>query len=138
MTQIPTDCPAAPSAHCRTRGFTLIELLVVMAIIAVLLSIAVPRHMGNVAKANEAVLRENLFNVRDVLDKFHADTGRYPETLEDLVSKKYLRKLPIDTVTGSTETWIIVPPENRQNGGIYNIRSGAPGKARDGSLYADW
>jgi general secretion pathway protein G len=94
--------------------------------------------MGHVAKANEAVLRENLFSVRDVLDKFHADTGRYPETLDDLVTKKYLRKLPMDPVTGSTDSWIIVPPENRQNGGVYNIHSGAPGKARDGSLYGEW
>jgi general secretion pathway protein G len=127
-----------PSVRRRINGFTLIELLVVMAIIAVLLSIAVPRYMGNVAKANEAVLRENLFSVRDVLDKFHADTGRYPETLEDLVTKKYLRKVPVDPVTGSTDTWVIVPPENPQNGGIYNIRSGAAGKARDGSLYGEW
>src|SRR4051812_37230313 len=109
-----------PSAARRIKGFTLIELLVVMAIIAVLLTIAVPRYMGNVAKANEAVLRENLFSVRDVLDKFHADTGRYPDTLDDLVTKKYLRKVPVDPVTGSTETWVIVPPGNPQNGGIYN------------------
>ena len=131
------DCPGF-LGQLRTGGFTLIELLVVMAIIAVLLGIAVPRYMGNVAKANEAVLRENLFSVRDVLDKFHADTGRYPETLDDLVTKKYLRKLPMDPVTGSTDSWIIVPPENRQNGGVYNIHSGAPGKARDGSLYGEW
>lgn len=134
---IPPDHAGARSSR-RINGFTLIELLVVMAIIAVLLSIAVPRYMGNVAKANEAVLRENLFSVRDVLDKFHADTGRYPETLDDLVTKKYLRKLPLDPVTGSTDTWVIVPPENRQNGGVYNIHSGAPGKARDGSLYGEW
>ena len=132
------DCQCAWMGRRRIGGFTLIELLVVMAIIAVLLSIAVPRYMGNVAKANEAVLRENLFSVRDVLDKFHADTGRYPETLDDLVTKKYLRKLPMDPVTGSTDSWVIVPPENRQNGGVYNIHSGAPGKARDGSLYAEW
>lgn len=133
----PRYSAAAPAVR-RSKGFTLIELLVVMAIIAVLLTIAVPRYMGNVAKANEAVLRENLFSVRDVLDKFHADTGRYPQTLDDLVTKKYLRKVPVDPVTGSTETWVIVPPESPQNGGIYNIRSGAPGKARDGSLYGEW
>ena len=129
---------ASAAGARRLCGFTLIELLVVMAIIAVLLTIAAPRYMGNVARANEAVLRENLFIVRDVLDKFHADTGRYPETLDELVTRKYLRKVPVDPVTGSTDTWVIVPPENRQAGAIYNIRSGAPGKARDGTVFGEW
>ena len=120
------------------RGFTLIELLVVMTIISVLLTIAVPKYLGNVDKANEAVLRENLFSVRDVLDKFYADTGRYPNTLDELVSRKYLRKVPIDPVTGSTDTWVLVPSEDKQKSGIYNIRSGAQGTSRDGSPYIEW
>jgi general secretion pathway protein G len=122
----------------RTCGFTLIELLVVMTIISVLLTIAVPRYLGNVNKANEAVLKENLFSVRDVLDKFYADTGRYPSSLDELVSRKYLRKVPVDPVTGSADTWVLIAPEDKQKSGIYNIRSGAPGASRDGSAYIEW
>lgn len=122
----------------RLAGFTLIELLVVMAIIATLLTFAAPRYIGNVQKSEEAVLRENLATMRDVLDKFYADNGKYPTNLEELVSKKYLRKVPVDPVTDSTHTWIIVPPDDAQKGGVFDIRSGARGKARDGSQYSDW
>ena len=119
-------------------GFTLIELMVVMAIIATLLTLAVPRYFGNVEKAKEAVLRENLASLRDSVDKFYSDTGKYPQTLDDLVSKKYLRTIPLDPITESSNTWVIVPPEDPQLGGVYNVKSGAQGRARDGSSYADW
>src|SRR5690242_12565333 len=92
--------------QCRT-GFTLIELLVVMSIIALLLTLAAPRYIGNVDKAKEAVLRENLATMRDGLDKHYADTGRYPDKLEDLVNKKYLRRVPVDPVTDSDTTWVV-------------------------------
>jgi general secretion pathway protein G len=127
-----------PASAMKKAGFTLIELMVVMAIIATLLTLAVPRYFGNVEKAKEAVLHENLASLRDSLDKFYSDTGKYPQNLDDLVSKKYLRTVPLDPVTESSTTWVIVPPEDPQQGGIYNVKSGAEGKARDGSTYADW
>jgi general secretion pathway protein G len=120
------------------KGFTLIELLVVMAIIAMLLSLAVPRYFNSVEKSREALLHQNLALTRSVLDQFYSDHGKYPETLEALVSSKYLRSLPIDPVTESAATWIIVPPDTPEKGGVYDIRSGAPGNARDGSLFSEW
>ena len=119
-------------------GFTLIELLVVMTVIAILLTLAVPRYMGNVDKANEAVLRENLSSIRDALDKYYGDSGAYPTTLEDLVTKKYLRKIPADPFVEGTNTWVIVAPTDPQKGGIADIHSAAPGKAKDGTSYSDW
>lgn len=122
----------------RSLGFTLVELMVVMAIIATLLSLAVPRYSGSVDKAKESVLRENLASMRSALDKFYADTGQYPATLGDLVSKRYLRRIPDDPVTDSADTWVTVPPLDPQKGAIADVRSGAPGKARDGSFYKTW
>lgn len=119
-------------------GFTLIELLVVMSIIATLLTFAAPRYIGSIDKSKEAVLRENLASLRDTLDKHYSDTGKYPAALEDLVTHKYLRKIPIDPVTDSNRTWIIVPPEDAQKGGVFDVHSGAPGRARDGTSYRDW
>ena len=120
------------------KGFTLIELLVVMAIIATLLALVAPRYFHSVEKSKEAVLRENLGTLRDLLDKHYGDTGKYPESLQVLVIKKYLRSIPQDPVTGSAETWVVVPPENPAKGGVYDVRSGAPGKARDGTPYSEW
>lgn len=120
------------------RGFTLIELLVVMTIIALLLTIAVPRYFGNIDRTKESVLRENLATIRESLDKFYADTGKYPASVEELVKLRYLRKVPVDPVTDSTNTWIVVPPADPQKGGVYDVKSGARGKARDGTLYSDW
>lgn len=122
----------------RHIGFTLIELLVVMAIIALLVSLAVPRYFHSVESSRETILRENLSLTRQALDKFYGDNGKYPDTLDMLVSKKYLRSLPLDPVTGSSTTWVIVPPEVADKGSVYDVRSGAPGNARDGSEYKDW
>ena len=119
-------------------GFTLIELLVVFAIIALLVSIVAPRYFNSVEKSKETVLKQDLSTMRDALDKYFGDTGKYPDTLEDLVSKKYLRKLPVDPFTDSTETWAIVPPEDAEKGGVFDLHSGAPGNARDGTPYASW
>ena len=119
-------------------GFTLIELLVVMAIIATLLTIAVPRYFGQIDKAKEAVLRENLSSIRDSIDKHHADTGMYPAALEDLVTKKYLRKIPADPITDSVEAWVIVPPEDTKRGGVYDVKSSSTEKAIDGTPYSEW
>jgi general secretion pathway protein G len=121
-----------------SKGFTLIELLVAMTIIALLLSIVVPRYFNSVSKAEEAVLKEDLSLMREALDKYHADTGVYPDTLDDLISKKYLRKIPVDPITQSATTWILIPPANTEKGAVYDIKSGAPGIARDGTAYGDW
>jgi len=119
-------------------GFTLIELLVVFAVIALLVSIVAPRYFNSVEKSKETVLKQDLSTMRDALDKYYGDTGKYPDALEDLVSKKYLRKLPVDPITDSAETWTIVPPEDTEKGGVFDIHSGAPGNGRDGTPYSSW
>lgn len=120
------------------QGFTLIELLVVITIIALLLTIAVPRYFGGVDRAKEAVLQEDLATMRDALDKFYADTGKYPATLDELVSRRYLRKIPVDPITDSAETWETIPPEDPLLGGVYDVKSGAIGTSRDGKPYNEW
>jgi general secretion pathway protein G len=120
------------------RGFTLIELLVVMAIIGTLLTIAVPRYFHSVEKSKEAVLHQNLALTRQVLDKFYSDNGKYPDSLDDLVSKKYLRSLPYDPITESTTTWSIIASDNPEKGAVFDIKSGAPGQGLDGTEYKDW
>lgn len=122
----------------KSNGFTLIELLVVMAIIAMLLSLAAPRYFNSVDKSKEAVLRENLAMTRQALDKFFGDNGKYPDSLDDLVTKKYLRGLPMDPLTGSTSTWIVVPPDSSDKGNVFDIKSGSPDKGLDGTAYKDW
>ena len=119
-------------------GFTLIELLVVMAIIALLLTLAVPRYFGSLERSKEAVLREDLYQLRDAIGKYYGDKGKYPESLDALVSEKYIRSLPPDPITESKTTWVIVPPEDPQKGGVYDVKSGAQGKATDGTAYAEW
>jgi general secretion pathway protein G len=120
------------------NAFTLVELLVVMAIIATLLTIAMPRYFNSVDKSREAVLHQNLALTRAALDKFYGDHNKYPDSLEELVSKKYLRSLPADPFTGNASAWLLIPPDAPGKGGIFDIRSGAPGNARDGSAYMDW
>lgn len=122
----------------RRTGFTLIELLVVMTIIATLLALAVPRYTGNVDKARESVLRENLASLRDVIDKYYADTGKYPLALDELVAHRYLRKIPLDPITGSNRTWIVIPPNEPEKGAVFDVHSGATARARDGTSYRDW
>jgi len=120
------------------RGFTLIELLVVLAIIATLLTLAVPRYFSSVDKSKEAVLKENLYQMRDAIGKYYADRGKYPESLQALATDKYLRSVPLDPVTDSATTWIVLAPEDPQKGGVYDVKSGAPGKALDGSEFSTW
>ena len=122
----------------RRKGFTLIELLVVLAVIASLLSIAVPRYYSSIDRSKEAVLKENLYQVRDAIGKYYADRGKYPESLAALATDKYLRKLPLDPITDSDATWIVVPPEDPQKGGVFDVRSGAQGKGLDGTEFSTW
>jgi general secretion pathway protein G len=126
----------ADTARIARAGFTLVELLVVLAIVALLLSLAVPRYFQSIDASKEAVLAENLRITRETLDKFYGDTGRYPETLDELVEKKYLRNLPFDPITESSTTWIIVAPTDAE-GGVYELHSGAPGANRDGKAFSD-
>lgn len=121
-----------------SRAFTLVELLVVMAILALLLSIAVPRYMRSVEQSRETVLRANLALTRHMLDKFYEDNGKYPDALDDLVSNKYLRSLPTDPIAGGNTSWIVVRPQAADQGAVYDIRSGAAGTALDGTSYGDW
>jgi general secretion pathway protein G len=126
------------SAVGARRGFTLIELLVVMAIIAVLLTLAVPRYFGSMDRSKEAVLKEDLFQLRDAIGKYYGDKGKYPESLEALATEKYLRKVPVDPITESATTWVVVAPEDPQKGAVYDVKSGAQGKASDGSVFSEW
>lgn len=122
----------------RAPGFTLIELIVVMAVIALLVSIAVPRYFGGLEKSKEAALLQTLATTRDSIDKYYEDTGKYPDELETLVSKHYLRSLPVDPITESSATWTIVPPDDPEKGGIYDIHSGAVGTGRNGKPFREW
>ena len=127
------------SMHARLRrGFTLIELLVVLAIVALLLTLAVPRFFPSIDAAKETVLADNLRNTRAVIEQYYADTGRYPESLEQLVEKRSLRALPIDPITESSTTWLVVPPVEGAKGAVASVKSGAPGNDRNGKPYQDW
>ena len=120
------------------RGFTLIELLVVMAIIGTLLAMSVPRYFRSVDHAREAALRQDLAVMRDAIDKHHADTGRYPAALDELVAKRYLRRIPVDPITESADTWVLVAPADREQGAVYSVASGAAGNGRDGTPFGSW
>ncbi|AYH41988.1 prepilin-type N-terminal cleavage/methylation domain-containing protein [Azoarcus sp. DN11] len=119
-------------------GFTLIELLVVLAIIATLLAIAAPRYFGSLERSEDTALRQSLSVMRDALDHYYGDTGVYPDSLQALVDKRYLRSVPVDPITQRSDTWVIVPPQGAAGGTVGNVRSGAEGKARDGTLYSEW
>ena len=122
----------------RAGGFTLIELLVVLSVVAILLTLAVPRYFGSIDKSKEAVLKENLNQMRDAISRYYADKGKYPESLDALATDKYLRKVPTDPITESASTWQILRPEDPQKGGVYDVKSGAAGKALDGSEFSTW
>jgi general secretion pathway protein G len=121
-------------------GFTLIEILIVITIIGILITLAQPNFNRAVTAAKEATLKENLFIFRDVIDQFYADNTKYPASLSELVEKGYIRQVPKDPVTGSADTWVLVPAtdEQGQPAGVYDVRSGSDRTGRDGSRYADW
>lgn len=120
------------------RGFTLIELLVVLGIVALLLTLAMPRFFPSIDGAKETILADNLRNTRAVIDQYRSDRGRYPESLEQLVEEKYLRELPLDPITESRESWLLEAPQDGEQGGVANVRSGAPGNDRRGRPYEQW
>jgi prepilin-type N-terminal cleavage/methylation domain-containing protein len=122
------------------RGFTLIELIVVLAIIALLASIAVPRYQRTLESAREASLRTSLNVMRDAIDKYAADRGIYPESMDELVQRGYLRQIPEDPMTGSRDSWQMLPPRtaSQLGGQMGDVRSGASGKGLDGTPYNQW
>jgi general secretion pathway protein G len=124
--------------RARSAGFTLIELLVVLAIVALLLSVALPRYFASVETAKEAALKQNLQAVRHAIDRYRGDTGKYPATLDVLVQERYLRQLPEDPFTESVKTWKLVASPNASESGLYDIRSGAQTVSRDGSQVSSW
>ena len=124
-------------------GFTLIELLVVISMISILAAMGVVQYRNSVQRTKEAVLKKDLFEIRDVIDQYYADKGKYPSSLDTLVSDGYLRKIPVDPITNSSDTWETVPAEAdpanpSAEPGVYNVKSGAPGTSLDGTAYADF
>ncbi|WP_255370301.1 type II secretion system protein [Roseateles sp. YR242] len=132
--------PLKPRTAPRQPGFTVIELLVVLAALALLLSVAAPRYMQHLERARDTAMRHNLHEMRNAIDQFYSDQGRYPATLAELVERRYLRAIPLDPVTGRADTWQTVLPRsgNAEGEGVYDVHSGTKDLAPDGSLYATW
>jgi general secretion pathway protein G len=126
-----------------SRGFTLIELLVVISMISILAAMGMVQYRNSVRRTQEVTLKNDLFQMRDAIDQFYADKGKYPASLDSLVSDGYIRKIPDDPITQSATTWTTVPAEPdpgnpSTEAGISDVKSGAPGTSLDGSSYADW
>jgi general secretion pathway protein G len=124
-------------------GFTLVELLIVISLISILAAMGIVQYKNSVTSARESVLRSDLFHMRDAIDQYYADKGKYPSTLDSLVSEGYMRKLPVDPFTGSADSWTTEPAEPDPSNpgadpGVYNVKSGATGTALDGTNYSDW
>jgi len=127
----------------RAGGFTLIELLIVIALISILATMGVVQYRNSVQSAKEATLRTDLFRMRDAIDQYYADKAKYPASLDALVSDGYMRAIPQDPITKSSDSWQTVPAEPEPGNtstdpGIYNVKSGAPGTGLDGTSYSDW
>jgi general secretion pathway protein G len=131
------------SAWRNKRGFTLIELLIVMTIVGILATIAVPSYTRSQIKARETVLMEDLYQMRSAIDAFFADRNRYPESLDELVSERYIRGIPRDPMTLSTESWTVEPPLPTlegalAEGGVFDVRSGSDLVGLNGTPYNEW
>lgn len=123
-------------------GFTLMELITVMAIVGILVSIALPNYRASIVQAKEAVLKEDLYRFRDLIDQYYADKGRYPESLESLVSEGYLRRIPEDPITGQAD-WNVVmnevdPDQPDEAQGVYDVHSSSDGISLNGTPYSEW
>lgn len=118
-------------------GFTLIELLVVLAIVALLLTLALPRYFGSIQMGKERILVENLRVTRDVIDKYYLDQGHYPDSLYTLVDQHYLKSLPWDPIAESDKTWMTVSPPSGRGRGVYDLHSGAQGQTREGKPFSE-
>jgi general secretion pathway protein G len=123
----------------QARGFTLFELLLVMLVVSLLASLVAPVVVTGIQRARESTLKSDLYALRKAIDDYNVDNGTYPAELDDLVKKRYLRRIPPDPVTEKHDTWVLVRAEDEQAGkGILDIRSGSPDKATDGSYFRDW
>jgi general secretion pathway protein G len=125
------------------RGFTFVELMIVMAIIAVLLSVAIPIYSRSIMRAKESVLKNNLFTLRTVIDEYTYDKQKAPQTLQDLVTSGYLRQIPVDPITTTAESWQIVQEDanntvNQSEPGIFDVRSGSDKTSLEGTPYSEW
>ncbi len=124
------------------KGFTLIELLVVISIIGIIVTVAAVQYKNAIQKSKEAVLKEDLYIMRDSIDQYYADKGKYPSSLESLVEEKYIRMVPIDPITQSSHTWEVEYSEYTDDpmseSGIMDVKSGAEGNGLDGTPYAEW
>ncbi len=132
-----------PGRSLASRGFTLLEMIIVLMIVTILLSIAIPAYQTVVHRARETVLKQNLYLMRRQIEQFAADQGRYPQSLQELVERGYLREIPIDPITGSRETWQEIREENPTLGtegqpGIIDVKSGAEGESTEGTPYSEW
>ena len=127
----------------RMRGFTLIEMLIVMTLIVVLASVGLIAYQTSVRRGREAVLKEDLYRMRDAIDQYYADKGKYPTDLNELVSTNYIRRVPVDPMTNSAETWQTVmaepdPSNPSAESGLTDVKSGSEGAAIDGTNYNEW
>jgi general secretion pathway protein G len=120
------------------QGFTLIELMVVLAVLAILASIVAPMYLDRVDDARETVLKQNLVGLRNAIDQHYRDKGRYPASLQELTTQRYVRAIPEDPITQRTDTWVIVPAQPGQENSVFDVKSGASGRAKDGSAYSAW
>jgi general secretion pathway protein G len=127
----------------RRFGFTLIELMIVMAIIAVLMSVALPIYNRSIMRSKESVLKNNLFTLRTVIDEYTYDKQKAPQTLQDLVSDGYLRQIPMDPIAGNADSWRLIMEDatntvNQTQPGIFDVRSGSDGTSLEGTPYSEW
>jgi general secretion pathway protein G len=132
----------ARNTRTGSGGFTLVELLIVISLISILAAMGLVQYRNSVVSTKEAVLQTDLFRMRDAIDQYYADKGKYPSSLDSLVTDGYLRKIPEDPITKSAETWTTVPAEPDPGNpsaepGIYDVKSGAQGTTLDGRSYAD-
>lgn len=127
--------------HYSSRGFTLLELIIVLAIVTILLSVGIPAYQAIVYRARESVLKQNLYLMRRQIETFAADQGRYPQSLQELVDRDYLREIPLDPITDSRETWQEIREEGDALGeqpGVVDVKSGAEGESTEGTPYSEW
>lgn len=135
---MPRDAVIRLHSQRRSRGFTLVELLVVLVVLAVLASLIAPNYLNRVDDARDTVLKHNLLGLREAIDQFNRDKGRYPTRLPELVEHRYIRAVPVDPVTGRDDTWIPIAPSGGPKDAVSDVKSGAQGPAQDGSDYGSW
>ena len=134
---------ASTRRQAGNAGFTLMEIMIVMALIVILAGVGLSFYGNSVTRSKEAVLKEDLFRMRDAIDQYYADKTKYPAGLEDLVSEGYIREVPRDPMTKSKDTWQTTPAEPDPNNpassvGIFNVHSGSDATGLDGTRYSEW